>query len=320
LSICDWDALIHHYDNTSRKELWSSHDEMAKLWKDSNYLFHNLVPTDGRLSNFKRKTPTFSIITIVNNKDQYQNFLDDLKKQKFNNIFEVIALPNFNNEYKSASEALNVGKDIAEGEYVIYCHQDIRVPDDWLQKIYRHVSSLNNIGFVGMAGVLYTDDNMPIKKQDAAIYLSNFNSKNEKNSDSYRKIVGSSFEVQCLDELCIIGKRSDPYRFDEVNFNHYHWYGADICLQALNDGRKNYAIDAECFHISDGISNLLNPSHKEHYINGAKLLYNKWLPKSNTFRTTTAVFNKEKKSIKFLVYDMLTIDQKVNFINEINMS
>lgn len=317
LSICDWDALINHYDNTSRKELWNIHDEAAKMWKDSNYLFHELIPTDMRLRNFKRKVPIFSIVTLVNNKEQYLNFMEDLKKQKFNGNFEVIALPNFNNEYSSAAEALNVGKDMAEGDYVFYCHQDLRVPENWLQKIAININNLqsSNVGFIGMAGVLFTEDE-PKKKQDGAIYLSNLNSKKEKYSDVYRKLLGDVFEVQCLDELCIIGKRSDPFRFDETNFNHYHWYGADICLQAIDAGKKNYAINSECFHISDGIGNFKNQIHIDKYLEGLRKIYAKWSSKINKFRTTTASFNKTTKSAKILMYPTLSEELKSKF-NEV---
>lgn len=320
LSICDWDALIHHYDNTSRKELWNVQEEAAKMWKDSNYLFHELIPQDARLRGWKRETPVFSIITLVNNKEQYLSFLEDLKKQKFNKEFEIIALPNFNNEFKGASEALNIGKDLAEGDYVVYCHQDLKVPENWLQKISRNLNSLSNtnVGFVGMAGVLFTEDGAH-KKEDAAIFLSNLNSKQEKFSDYYKKVVGETFEVQCLDELCIIGKRADPYRFDEANFDHYHWYGADICLQAISNGKKNYAINSECFHISDGISNLYKSNHKEKYIEGAKRIYIKWISKINKFRSTTAVFNKSTKSIKFLFHKALSENVRSYFDEEIKM-
>jgi hypothetical protein len=146
------------------------------------------------------------------------------------------------------------------------------------------------------------------------------NSKKEKIADYYRTILGDIFEVQCLDELCIIGKRTDPYRFDEEKFNHYHWYGADICLQAIANGKKNYAIDSECEHISDGISNFYKENHKDRYIEGAKVLYSKWVSKIPKFRTTTASFNFSTHSIKFLVYEILPEFVKKDFVKEINMS
>jgi GT2 family glycosyltransferase len=92
ISVCDRDAEIIHYDNTSRKELWKAQEEAAKMWQDSNYLFHTLIPNDNVLRSYKRKNYTFSIITLVNNKEQYNNFLNDLKNQKYSNNFEVIAI------------------------------------------------------------------------------------------------------------------------------------------------------------------------------------------------------------------------------------
>jgi hypothetical protein len=311
ISICDRDAEIIHYDNTSRKELWKAQEEAAKMWQDSNYLFHTLIPNDNVLRSYKRKNYTFSIITLVNNKEQYNNFLNDLKNQKYSNNFEVIALPNFNNEYKGCSEALNIGKDLAEGEYVIYCHQDLRVPENWLSKISEHINNTSNFGFLGMAGVKYKVSN----ENDGAVYLTN-----EKQLDFYRRTIGNKFEIQCLDELCIIGKRSDIFRFDESNFDHYHWYGADICLQALSSGRKNYAIDADCTHLSDGVSNISKNSHKDKYLDGASKLFKKWKEKIGNFRTTTASFEKDSGKIIFLMYNHLSEDIKKTFPNEIKIS
>lgn len=320
ISICDRGAIINHYDNSSRKELWVNKEDHSKMIDDSNLLFKGLIPKNPILSNFKRKTPIFSIVTLVNNKEQYINFLNDLKKQTFKGKFEIVALPNFNNEYTSASEALNIGKDIAEGKYIIYCHQDLRVPEYWLKKISLLINTLDDssLGFMGMAGVSYLNDP---KQIDGAIYLSNkFSNTNiQKNADVYSKMVGDTFEVQTLDELCIIGKRDSKYRFDEINFNHYHWYGADICMQAITDGKKNYAINSDCFHISDGIYNLFKEQHVEKYIEGAKKMYLKWGPLKDKFRTTTATFNKSTKTIRILFYNLLPEAIKNRFTESIIM-
>ena len=74
-----------------------------------------------------------------------------------------------------------------------------------------------------------------------------------KSQDQY----GPRQDVQCLDELCLVVKTSNIIRFDEVTFNHYHLYGADFCMQYLKNGFRNFAINATCDHLSDGITNLL---------------------------------------------------------------
>ncbi len=305
VNICDRDAQIYHYDNTSRKELWNEKSEAGKMAQDSKYLYSNLLTKDTSLkSSGVEKTFDFSIITLINNKEQYLNFLTKLKNQKFTGSFEVIALPNFNNEYTSCSEALNVGKDVSNGLYCIYCHQDLEVPSNWLEKIAGHIRELDmsKIGFLGMAGVSKSSD-APASNSEGACYLSDvvdLGKGFETLANMYRRGFGKRVEVQTLDELCIIGRKNLQLRFDETTFNHYHWYGADICLQALNVGLKNFAIDAECLHVSDGIGNFRKEIHRDKFVEGSIRLFNKWKAKFPYFRTTTTGFSVPKNEIQYL--------------------
>jgi hypothetical protein len=304
-SICDRDAQIYHYDNTSRKELWSDKSESGKMAQDSKYLYGNLLARDVALkaSGIEKKFD-FSIITLINNKEQYLNFLTKLKHQRFTGSFEIVALPNFNNEYSSCSEALNIGKDVATGAYCVYCHQDLEVPTNWLESIASHIRELDmaKTGFIGMAGVSKSSDS-PSSNSEGACYLSDVTDSGrgfESFANVYRRIFGKRIEVQTLDELCIIGRRNIQLRFDETTFDHYHWYGADICLQALNVGLKNYAIDAECLHVSDGIGNFRKEIHRDKFIEGSIRLFNKWKAKFPYFRTTTTGFSVPRNEIQYL--------------------
>lgn len=304
-NVCDRDAQIYHYDNTSRKELWSDKSESGKMAQDSKYLYGNLITRDIALKNAGvEKHYDFSIITLVNNKEQYANFLNDIKAQKFTGSYEVIALPNFNNEYQSCAEALNIGKDISNSKFCIYCHQDLAVPVNWLENIAGHIRDLDvaKVGFLGMAGTTKSGDG-PNSNSEGACYLSDVVSSPrgfESLASMFRRGLGKRAEVQTLDELCIIGRRTLPLRFDEVTFDHYHWYGADICLQALAAGLKNYAIDAECLHISDGIGNFRKEIHREKFKEGSIRLFNKWKAKFSYFRTTTTGFSVPRNEIQFL--------------------
>lgn len=297
ISVCDRDAIIYHYDNTSRKLLWNDPRKVADMGKDHNYLYAKV--NSGELSFTRKAKRKFSIITLVNNNQQYFDFLEDIRKQNTRDSFEIIALPNYNNEYKSCAQALNVGMDISEAEYCIICHQDLKMGPDWLSKISSHIDELNSHGVywgtLGMAGGLRTAKDHDI----AAIYLDNKDmgkgSNDETCVDIYSKKYGKRVEVQTLDELCIITKTNIGIRFDEVNFSHYHWYGADFCLNSLSRGYKNYAIDASCFHISDGFSNLLKDDHKAKFLEGAANLYSKWRKLYPFFRTMTTSFSKTIK-------------------------
>jgi hypothetical protein len=106
-------------------------------------------------------------------------------------------------------------------------------------------------------------------------------------------------DVQCIDELCLIVRSKDFIPFDEAF--QYHWYGADLCLKYIQQGYKNFAINAKCTHLSDGISNLLHQDNLKMYIDHGAYLYNKWFTKIPIIRTTTALFNKFDRSFTLFI-------------------
>jgi GT2 family glycosyltransferase len=299
MSVCDRDALIYHYDNTSRKKLWNDPKKIADMRMDHNYLYKKVE--SGELAVHTRSKKKFSIITLVHNDEQYYDMLADIRKQDSKDSFEIIALPNYNNEYRSCAQALNVGLDIAESEYCILCHQDLKMGPEWISNISKHIDELNgkgvNWGVLGMAGSYrYSKVN-----DNGITYLDNNNDAegNITCVDFYRNKFGNRVEVQTLDELCLITKTHIGLRFDEQSFNHYHWYGADFCLNALSRGYKNFAIDASCYHLSDGFSNLVKEEHKAKFLEGAANLYSKWKNVYPFFRTMTALFSKTQNAQGF---------------------
>ena len=68
------------------------------------------------------------------------------------------------------------------------------------------------------------------------------------------KIIGERFEhpmpVQTLDEVVLILRKSSGLRFDNM-LPHFHFYGTDICLEALEKGRTAYAVSAFLLHNSN---------------------------------------------------------------------
>lgn len=288
ISVCDRSALIYHYDNTSRKKLWHDTHKVQDMAKDHNHLFGKIK--NGELKIKKRKKYHFSIITLVNNKKQYDLLLDSLRAQDTNYSFEIIPIPNFNNEYKSCAEALNAGIDVAEGQYHIYCHQDIRFESGWLERIGQHIKELDKSetdwGILGMAGAARTKDNPGY----GVSYLANKNANDANYYEETKRQYGDRVVVDCLDELCLIANTKNHLRFDEKTFDHYHWYGADICLQAKSKGLVNFAIDAACIHDSDGVSNLMADKNRKVFIEQAAQLLHKWKNTQPYFRTMTSWF------------------------------
>jgi GT2 family glycosyltransferase len=290
--ICDRDALIHHYDNTSRNHFWAQNVEKLKLKHlDYSLLFGKFNNDLKYAERFKKR---FSIVTLVNNEQLYLDFLNDLKKQECNFDFEIIALPNFNNEYTSCAEALNIGLDVAEGEYIFMAHQDLRAPENWLENVMDHIKNLIasdvKFGVLGMAGSWVNN-----ASEGGVIYLTG-------NEDAYKGTpYETKAEVQCLDELCLIVRRNNDFRFDVNTCNGYHCYGTDLCLNYLTKGYRNFAINAPCTHLSDGFKNISNVENLHKFTECTFNVFKKWRGIVPAFRNTTARFSTVENSVKFYV-------------------
>ena len=93
-----------------------------------------------------------SIITIANNNEVYNSFVDNLLKQKDINV-QLLTVNNYNNTFKSAVEAYNSILKEAKYSPIIFCHPDIRFLDNnSLLNIVEQVEQLNDYGVVGIAG------------------------------------------------------------------------------------------------------------------------------------------------------------------------
>lgn len=286
---CNRIANIIHIDNASRLQTGVDQKKHVQMWEDTHYLRKTLIENQwGRLK--KPKQFDFSIITPVNNLDSYSDFLNSLKLQMGNHSVELIAIPNFYNNFNSAYKALNSGNDVASGKIIIYCHDDIAVSPEWLNKIKSHIESIENsrqkVGVIGPAG---------ITKNEAGIYyLLN------ENGVPYNKVHASidrhstvntlpRYEVQTLDEMCLITLKSNNLRFDDVQLTGWHFYGANLCIKAMSRGMSNWSIDAYTFHKSDGSKNLSSKEKYDNYEECARR-FDTWAKHLGveSWRTTTA--------------------------------
>jgi hypothetical protein len=256
----------------------------------------------------EKRNCDISIVTLTNNINQYSDFLEDLKKQKSRLSYEIITVPNFNKEFTSCAEALNLGRELSSGKIVVMCHQDLRVPEGWLHGIYSHVGFFEDRkikwGVLGMAGCYKNSLNSTPDQDLCIIYLSDRLQDGRSYAQAYRQMFGPRKEVQTIDELCLIVPKDAPFKFDESILDHFHWYGADICLDAMSKGYRNFAIDAECVHLSDGRSNL-SGNNSTKFIEDAKKIWWKWGSRYNYFRTTTATFLFKERVIIFGIFILI---------------
>ncbi|MCS7316937.1 MAG: glycosyltransferase family protein [Candidatus Dojkabacteria bacterium] len=259
-----------------------------------------------------KKNVFFTLVILVNNKEIYLNELKSLQNQLFSENIEIISLLNFDNHFTNCSQPLNYGINLSSGKYILICHQDLLFPNFmWLEKIkYFIVCKLKRInwGVLGIAGIL--NENNFLKP---IIYLhdqKNLNSKSQKYYDFY--------EVDTLDELCLIIKNNNILYFDENIIDHFHFYGVDICLEAKRRKMKNFAINAECIHLSDGTSNFLHNNHYEKFKECAIKVHKKWISLFPKFATTVCIFEKEK--IHFTIIDIInSLHNKNLFDSEVKL-
>ena len=151
--------------------------------------------------------------------------------------------------FSSASKAYNDAIDKSRNDLIVFCHQDILFPKAWISQLELALDSLAmsdpQWGVLGCYGETLNDDGR------GHVYSPG------------RGILGGPSEpaaVQTLDEIVLILRKSSGLRFDS-QLPHYHFYGADICMEAAKRGMRSYAISAFCIHNSQ--LNLVLP--KEFY-------------------------------------------------------
>jgi GT2 family glycosyltransferase len=283
---CNRMANIIHIDNASRLHGGVDQKKHVQMWEDTHYLRKSLV--ENRWGKLKKpKSCDFSIITPVYDLDSYEHFLNSIKNQIGSHTIELIPVPNFYNMFNSAYKALNTGGDVASGKIIIYCHDDIVVTPNWLNKIKEHLSYFETqrlpVGVLGPAGISLKEESSFFLLDEAGVEMYKTNDK----ISAYQP----RYQVQTLDEMCLITLKTNNLRFDDNQLTGWHFYGANLCIKALAKGLNNFAIDAYLHHKSDGSKNL-NTVEKFNKYEECARRFDTWAKQIGVqnWRTTTAKF------------------------------
>jgi Glycosyltransferase like family len=159
-------------------------------------------------------------------------------------VHEVFAFP----DRASAADGLNAGFDRAQHEWLICVHQDVYLPDQWDQHLVRQLREAERqFGPVGVAGVYGARDvNAPLDYRQPLV------------AERIGWVVDRGRELRnglelpiraaTLDELLLVVRRDSGLRFDpDLGF---HFYGADLCLQARDRGLAVVVLAVLCHHNS----------------------------------------------------------------------
>ena len=207
------------------------------------------------------KQDNVTIVAAVNDRVVLQRNLS-LSPDIRNGTVQLITKHNF----PSASLAYNEAIDEADNEVIVFVHQDVYLPETWLPGLKKSLSSLE-------------------KEQTSWGVLGCFGSKPGGPGGIGRVYTnGMGFHgneidkpepVQTLDEIVLVIRKSSGLRFDPT-LPHFHMYGADICMSALEKGMKSFAIPAFCVHNTNQIVNL--PKEFYNCYRHVKRRWSKYLP------------------------------------------
>ena len=139
--------------------------------------------------------------------------------------------------FSSAATAFNDAIDRAETDLIVFAHQDVYFPGDWLTNLNQSLDILERSdpdwGVLGGWGV----NNRGL--QVGYLYSAGLG------------VLGKPFAqpiaIDTLDEYVLIMRKSSGLRFDP-KLPHFHFYGTDICLSARKKKKSCYAISAFCIH------------------------------------------------------------------------
>ena len=148
--------------------------------------------------------------------------------------------------------ALNIGIERARHEWVVWVHQDVFLPAGWDRCLAQQLDEAERrFGPIGVAGVYGVgeviarsdDSTQPLAAERIGWVVDR--------GRMLRDGPELPARVATLDELLLIVRRDSGLRFDPAL--GFHLYGADICLQAREQGLAVVALAAPCHHNSRSV-------------------------------------------------------------------
>jgi glycosyltransferase involved in cell wall biosynthesis len=208
---------------------------------------------------------SITFVIAVNNREVFErNFLASPCLERSCDK-QILVQENFS----SAAKAYNDAIDRADNDLIVFCHQDIILPESWLSELNGALDDLAiadpNWGVLGSYG----------KTQDGRGWGCVYSS----GRDVIGRPMQHPVEVQTLDEIVLILRKSSGLRFDDA-LPHFHFYGTDICLRAAKSGMKSYAVSTFCIHNTN--QTLVLPAEFYQCCKHVKKVWKEYLPIQTT--------------------------------------
>ena len=226
-----------------------------------------------------------AVVCCYNNKEILESMLEcGLRNQKNVEIERLF----YCNQFKSAAEAYNYALDNSDAEFFVFLHQDIKFLDEYLLKKTIQQLKLNSKGIYGLCGAIYKEGHT---ETCSNVYHGLQNKNIGKKIETVTKVDG-------LDEIFVAFHRSivKLLKFDSKNFDGWHIYVEDLCLQAIQKDIDVFVLPYAAQH--------KNVLEMPHYM----MVYNIY-PKEY-FMYLKRLRNKHYKKIHKIVCPCFTISTK----------
>jgi SAM-dependent methyltransferase len=137
----------------------------------------------------------------------------------------------------SAAEGLNAGLARARHGWVVCLHQDVYLPAGWPTRFWQQGNrAAQTLGPLGVCGVMGASRVPEGRRWQAHLV----------HQDRSLHAGPLPAVTDTLDELLLAFPRGTPLRLDPAL--GFHFYGADVSLEARRLGRTAVAVDAPCYH------------------------------------------------------------------------
>lgn len=183
----------------------------------------------------------YTIGCLVNDMRHYEAMRASLRAGGFSGDCEYLYIDNTGADPQVCAYAgLNALLDAAAGDYILLCHQDVRLLTETRRDLDKRLAELDEHdpawALAGNAG--------GIAPGVLAVRITDPHGANQS--------VGQfPARVASLDENFIVVRRTARIGFS-IDLSGFHFYGADICLHADLAGWRAYVVDFHLAHLSAG--------------------------------------------------------------------
>ena len=185
----------------------------------------------------------YSICTLVTAPDQYRAMERSFRAAGFSGAdVEFLYLDNFGANRFDAYAGINLFLDVARGQFIILCHQDVLLDFDDRRVLERRIAEIADQepgwAVLGNAG--------GISPGRLALHITDPHGAD-------RRMGRLPCRVTALDEDFILVRRGANLGLPR-NLQGFHFYGAALCVGADALGYSSWAIDFHLRHLSGGVA------------------------------------------------------------------